>query len=245
MVQIDKSAVSVPAILTSEGRGGVTTNALIIEAEGGAQTFDFDSSIYGHKSVKVLLRQLQHGKCCFCEDHIAHVEHGDVEHFRPKGGFQIDEQQSLQTPGYYWLAYDFNNLFYCCQICNQVYKKNYFPLADESKRVRSHSQDFRLEDSLLIHPEFDNPDEHLTFADEVIKPLNGSQKGIATIKRVGLDRPELEDDRFVYLKTLRILAAVARGDGPQATVAQQHFKDISKPTAVYSLMVRANFPDLV
>ncbi|GAB3999408.1 hypothetical protein GCM10028807_49540 [Spirosoma daeguense] len=245
MVKIDKSTVDVPAILTKEGRGGMATNALIQRAEAGTPTFEFDSSIYGHKSVKVLLRQLQHGKCCFCEDHIAHVEHGDVEHFRPKGGFQKDELQSLQTPGYYWLAYDFYNLFYCCQICNQVYKKNYFPLADENKRVRSHSEDFRLEDSLLIHPELDNPAEHLTFVGEVIKPVNGSQKGIETIKRTGLERPELEDDRFVYLKTLRILAAVARGDGPQAQNAREHFKEIGKSSAIYSLMVRANFRDLV
>jgi uncharacterized protein (TIGR02646 family) len=245
VVQIDKSTVSIPDILKSGGRGEAATIVLIQEAENGALACEFNSSIYGHKSVKELLRQLQHGKCCFCEDYIAHVEHGDVEHFRPKGGFQIDEQQSLQTPGYYWLAYNFDNLFYCCQICNQVYKKNYFPLADETSRVRSHTQNFRVEESLLIHPEVDEPNQHLTFIDEVIKPLNGSRKGIETIKRTGLDRPELEDDRFVYLKTLRILAAVARGDGPQSTIAQQHFKDISKPTAVYSLMVRANFPDLV
>ncbi len=245
MIQIDKSAVSVPSILISGGRGEVATKALIQEAENGVQVFEFNSGIYGHKSVKELLRQLQYGKCCFCEDHIAHVEHGDVEHFRPKGGFQIDEHQLLQTPGYYWLAYNFDNLFYCYQICNQIYKKNYFPLADENRRVRSHKQDFRLEDSLLIHPELDDPNEHLTFINEVIKPLNGSQKGPATIKRAGLDRPDLEDDRFVYLKTLRILAAVARGNGPQAIPAQQHFKEISKATGVYSLMVRANFTDLI
>lgn len=234
-----------PAILASEGRGAVATNLLIQQAEGGATTFTFDSGIYGHKSVKALLRELQHGKCCFCEDYIAHVEHGDIEHFRPKGGFQIDETQPLQTPGYYWLAYDFKNLFYCCQICNQVYKKNYFPLSDEGKRVRSHRQDFQLEDCLLIHPEFDDPKDMLTFADEVIKPLNGSLKGAETIKRAGLDRPDLEDDRFVYLKTLRILAIVARSNGSQAAMARQHFKEISRPTAIYSLMVRANFPDLV
>jgi uncharacterized protein (TIGR02646 family) len=245
VVQIDKSAVVVPTILTKEGRGGIATNALIQAAESGTLTFEFDVGIYGHKSVKVLLRQLQHGKCCFCEDYIAHVEHGDVEHFRPKGGFQTDEQQPLQTPGYYWLAYDFSNLFYCCQICNQVYKKNYFPLSDESKRVRSHRENFQVENSLLIHPGIDEPEKHLTFIGEVIKPLDGSQKGAETIKRAGLDRPELEDDRFVYIKTLRILAAVARGNGPQAIIAQQHFKEISKPTGVYSLMVRANFPDLV
>lgn len=245
MVQIDKSAVLIPVILTGKGRGGAALNALIHQAEGGSVAFSFDSGIYGHKSVKNLLRELQHGKCCFCEDYIAHVEHGDVEHFRPKGGFQINENQPLQTPGYYWLAYDFSNLFYCCQICNQVYKKNYFPLADESKRARSHKEELLQEDSLLIHPEFDDPTNFLTFVDEVIKPLNGSEKGAETIKRAGLDRPELEDDRFVYLKTLRILAAVARGNGPQASIAQQHFKDISKPATIYSAMVRANFPDLI
>ncbi|MBC7569652.1 MAG: hypothetical protein H7319_07955 [Spirosoma sp.] len=244
MVRIDKSSVLVPLILTAKGRGGLATKILISEAEAGGSTFRF-KDIYRHTSVKSVLRELQNGKCCFCEDYIAHVSHGDVEHFRPKGGFQTDEKQPLQIPGYYWLAYDFDNLFYCCQICNQVYKRNYFPLSDEKKRTRSHTQDYREEDSLIIHPEFDDPAQHLTFVGEVIKPVNGSKKGLETIRRTGLDREELEDDRFVYLKTLRVLADVARSGGPQSLAARQHFHEISQATAIYSAMVRANFPDLI
>lgn len=244
MVRIDKSSVVVPLILTAEGRGGLATKALISEAEAGATQFEF-KKIYRDPSVKSVLLELQSGKCCFCEDYIAHVSHGDVEHFRPKGGFQTDEKQPLQTPGYYWLAYDFSNLFYCCQICNQVYKRNYFPLSDETKRTRSHAQEYKDEDSLIIHPEYDDPSEHLTFVGEVIKPVNNSPKGFETIKRTGLDREELENDRFVYLKTLRFLANIARSDGLQSLAARQHFLEISKSSAIYSAMVRANFPDLI
>ena len=158
MIKIDKSTVSIPAILASQGKGDKETAKLIAAFDAGNTTFSFDKSIYAHKSVKELLRAVQYNKCCFCEARINHISHGDVEHFRPKAGYQIDDNQALIKPGYYWLAYDFSNLFFCCQICNQTYKKNYFPLADETKRANSHRDDFSLEESLILHPEFDTID---------------------------------------------------------------------------------------
>lgn len=152
---------------------------------------------------------MQHDKCCFCEAQISHTSHGDVEHFRPKGGYQQSEDEPLQRPGYYWLAYDFSNLFFACQKCNEVYKRNYFPLADTSKRATSHNEDYRQEDSLILHLEFDDTEEHITFDKEVVKPKNDSAKGRETIRRTGLDRLKLEDRRFEYFQLLLTLAKVA------------------------------------
>ena len=53
----------------------------------GAKTFDVKSGIYGAKSVKNALKKDQHSKCAFCEAKVDHVAYGDVEHFRPKKGF--------------------------------------------------------------------------------------------------------------------------------------------------------------
>jgi hypothetical protein len=47
----------------------------------------------------------------------------------------------LEQPGYFWLAYVWANLFLACQLCNQSFKKNLFPLADPAKRARSHLHD--------------------------------------------------------------------------------------------------------
>ncbi len=215
------------------------------EYDNGERRFSFSSNIYGHRTIKEALKSLQHHKCCFCEAKITHISHGDIEHFRPKAGFQTSLNGRLTRPGYYWLAYDFSNLFLACQICNQSYKKNYFPLADERQRARSHHEDYRREENLILHPEFDAPEAHLTFEQEVIKPLNGSVKGEETIKRTGLDRKSLQDNRLEYLQILNALAKIARGHGPEAQEAQAHFRTLGLPQSQYSLMVNSNFPDLV
>lgn len=245
MIRIDKSGTPVPAILAEDGKGTTATQALKDAHDGGETRLSFESKLYGHQTVKDALISLQHDKCCFCEAQISHTSHGDVEHFRPKGGYQQSENEPLQQPGYYWLAYDFSNLFFACQKCNQIYKRNYFPLADISKRANSHTEDYTQEDSLILHPEIDNPEDHITFDKEVVKPRNGSTKGRETIRRTGLNRTKLEDRRFDYFQLLLTLAKVARGNGSEADEARDHFKRLGQPTSLYSAMVRANFPDLI
>lgn len=56
-----------------------------------------------------------HSKCAYCEANTKVVAHGDVEHYRPK---------SI----YWWLAYTYDNYLFSCQICNQTYKSNHFPI---------------------------------------------------------------------------------------------------------------------
>ncbi|MBI1786101.1 MAG: hypothetical protein HYR60_00930, partial [Acidobacteria bacterium] len=51
------------------------------------------------------------------------VAHGDVEHFRPKSV-------------YWWLAYCYDNHLYACQICNQVFKKDRFPVRRKMRPPR-------------------------------------------------------------------------------------------------------------
>lgn len=67
------------------------------------------------KAGKPRLKKDTVGKCAYCESPTDVVAHGDVEHFRPK---------SI----YWWLAYCFDNHLYACQICNQSYKGDNFPL---------------------------------------------------------------------------------------------------------------------
>lgn len=245
MIRIDKSQALVPAILKLRGKGYEETEKMKVDYDNGERNFSFSSRIYGHKSVKETLKQLQNHKCCFCEAKINHISHGDVEHFRPKAGYNTTRSRSLTKPGYYWLAYNFSNLFLACQICNQSYKKNYFPLADETTRAHSHHDNYQREKTLIIHPEFDIPGQHLTFEGEVIKPLNGSNMGRETIKRTGLNRKLLQDHRLEFLVILKILAKVAKGNTPEANEAKTHFKKLGLPNSQYSLMVKSNFHDLV
>jgi len=133
LIRIVKPAVGPPILSDPTKRGPKATADLKTAYDAGERDFSFNSDIYGAKSVKNKLKGVQRNKCCFCEARVAHVSHGDVEHFRPKGGFQQDEGDELIKPGYYWLAYDWSNLFLSCQICNQIHKKNLFPLADPTQ----------------------------------------------------------------------------------------------------------------
>lgn len=69
------------------------------------------------KSAKARVRAESDKKCAYCEASTSTVAHGDVEHFRPK---------SI----YWWLAYHFDNYLFACQICNQIYKGDNFPVAN-------------------------------------------------------------------------------------------------------------------
>src|SRR5262249_38482026 len=67
------------------------------------------------KAGKPRLKLDSAGKCAYCESPTDVVAHGDVEHFRPK-------------KTYWWLAYCFDNHLFACQVCNQSYKSDNFPI---------------------------------------------------------------------------------------------------------------------
>lgn len=64
---------------------------------------------------KKQLRAETFGKCAYCEGPTDLVAYGDVEHFRPKSV-------------YWWLAYCYDNHLFACQICNQGFKGDRFPV---------------------------------------------------------------------------------------------------------------------
>jgi hypothetical protein len=85
-----------------------------IEAGGEIPSKKFDSTYW--KLSKDRLKIESSEKCAYCECQVPQVAHGDVEHFRPK-------------VKYWWLAYCYDNFLFSCQICNQIYKNDEFPVA--------------------------------------------------------------------------------------------------------------------
>lgn len=106
-------------------------------------------NVYANKEVRKQLKKMSHGKCAYCESKITSIYNGDIEHFRPKGGY--GENNPITKPGYYWLASDWNNLLFACPFCNQTNthevmdnktisevvqgKLNQFPLLTETYRL--------------------------------------------------------------------------------------------------------------
>ncbi len=116
----------------------------------GTKKFAFKKAVYGSASVKNALKRNQHHKCCFCETRFDATYAGDVEHFRPKGA--VTEGKTTLRPGYYWLAYEWANLYYACADCNQYRKLNQFPLADPTRRATNHHHPIASEEPLLLDP---------------------------------------------------------------------------------------------
>jgi len=205
----------------------------------GVKTFKLDSDLYGHESVKSALIQAQHAKCAFCESKFAHISYGDVEHFRPKGGCHQAEGKPLQRPGYYWLAYDWANLFLSCTLCNQRFKKNLFPLKRAARRARNHQDSMAAEEPLLIDPGAEDPEALIGFREEVPYAIDGSERGESTISILGLRRPELAERRRDYLVTVKMLRVVAATHEPEAQEARKMLVRIQEDSSEYSSMVRA------
>ncbi|MFO0604960.1 MAG: hypothetical protein U0324_17390 [Polyangiales bacterium] len=241
-----------PAVLTARGAAEDRRNRRRYrkrrdDYRSGALCFEFDQGIYAHADVKAALRRMQRGKCAFCEAKIDHIAYGDVEHFRPKGAFL--RRGALVRPGYYWLAYAWDNLLLACQLCNQRFKANHFPLEKGSTRARFHGHDVARERPLFIDPAREDPAGRLGFREHVPVALSNDRRARVTIARLGLRRPELNERRREHLAIVQVLFAVAQGDPQLLLSVQAHdlLQRMAAPDAEYSAMVRtwllaAGFP---
>lgn len=224
MIRIQKPA-SAPEKLLRDGKrkrrshcSSYTRNPTAYQS--GERNFDFDRTIYSDLSVKQALIAAQHKKCCFCERWIG-ID-GDVEHFRPKQAYQQANGQPLQRPGYYWLAYEWDNLYLACTGCNQRQKKNLFPLQNPGGRAVSHHHNLDDEQPLFIDPGKENPEEFIGFRGEVAYAIEGNARGQVTLKSLNLNQRELPESRLEHLQKLKILwktvqlaKAGAGGDNPE------------------------------
>ncbi|WP_415879615.1 hypothetical protein [Methylomonas sp. TEB] len=240
-----------PAVLQNKGKA--EQQAFCEAYDAGKREFKFDSAIYGNPTVKTALLKMQCDKCCFCESKISHISYGDVEHYRPKGGYKQAEQDELHAPGYYWLPYTWENLLLSCTLCNQQFKKNLFPLLAPQERALNHHDDITLEQPLLINPSATDPRQYIGFRQEIPYAIDGNIYGKATIAVVGLDREALNEKRRSHLALINQLIAVIKLANKQlentelqsvAAQAKQIIAEAILPTAEYSAMINAQLPAL-
>ncbi len=248
MITIHKPT-QVPAILLDKG---VPETDLLIKAfeqmpvdfSTGAKNFIFKKGIYGGRSVKRILWEAQSKKCVFCELK-KEMGEGHVEHFRGKGGYKQAPGDLLGKPGYYWLAYHWDNLFFSCSTCNSSYKMNYFPLADPTKRAKSHLDDLTQEEPLFIHPS-ENPEDFIEFNSWNIRPVNGNNRGKTTIELIGLDRDFHQEERMTHYKVLKEIWTIATDLNQNADTKQKLLALLNEAAAAdktYSCMVKCAIRD--
>lgn len=155
---------------------------------------------YNHDDVKTALIDVYNDKCCYCEKK---VEDFEVEHYRPK---KAPKGKTPAHSGYPWLKLEWSNLLWACSTCNRGSggKHSKFPVSNT--RVTSASANVAdniasssyllAEGALLIHPEIENPENHLTvLPNGKLEIINNSAKGTATIEVCNLNRDRLRLDK--------------------------------------------------
>lgn len=233
MIKIERPE-EVPRVLREEG---VRENDRICreysgnpgEYQSGKKKLTFDGNIYGHHSVKETLLEAQHSKCCYCERKFKASSYGAVEHFRPKGASKQSRSDARRVPGYYWLAFEWDNLLVSCEKCNTSYKGSLFPLRDPGLRVHHHGGDLGIEEALFIDPSREDPREHVRFRREAVEAL--TPRGLETIEGMGLRRSDLEEARKERLDIVELLQGI---HGMGNSVEEHKLKKANEMLELYS-----------
>lgn len=208
----------------------------------GQQSLPMDRNVYAHADVKHALLAMQHGKCFLCESAVQITSHGDVEHFRPKGGSRQEPGAEMERPGYYWLAYDWGNLFLSCEVCNRSFKKNLFPLLNPNERAKAPADDLERELPIFIDPSREEPADFLAFRGAELYAIGDNERGRKTIEWLGLDRDILSNARAAHYDRLKCLYDIVHHIPPVSEAlrasAEQRLTHDAEEGAPYLMMVR-------
>lgn len=236
MIKLTKS--NEPSRLKTKGKKAI--QSICNDYDSGKRTFDFDKTIYNNSSVKKLLKEDQNEKCCYCENKFTESSSGDVEHYRPKNYYQQKKSDTPSELGYYWLVYDWNNLFFSCEICNRLFKKNLFPLKNSNKRAKKHNDKISLEKPLIINPYEEDPKKYISFRAENVYAKEDNMKGKKTIEVIGLNRNSLSENRLNLLKMAKILYKLSKDPNNSTNKeAKQLLKKMTSKESKYSYMIKS------
>ena len=198
---------------------------------------------YKWKDVKNVLMKMHREKCCYCETKLYGAAHLHVEHFRPKAEVRQSRAGNREYPGYYWLAYCWENLLLACPICN-MNKGTLFPLENPVQRVRSHSEDLARELNLFVNPSEEDPREHIRFQGDL--PVPQSDRGRCTIEGLCLRRPELREGRLEWLNTITtLLDSLEIAVGSPPSPSGQAWQDDVRRLIEKSVQPDAKFSSMV
>jgi len=149
--------------------------------------------------LQVALFKESYGKCVYCEQQLRNPKLMQVDHFRPIQNI-ISNHGHRSDQHYFWLAYDWDNLFAACPRCNMS-KGAKFPIAGSP--AVEHTQDDldRIERPLLLNPARCTPEVHLQFhPNGHVQPK--TIEGDYTISILKLNRSELTEFRANRIEEL-------------------------------------------
>jgi len=200
-----KAHAAIPAILEGEAQSAQETLAVTGDKSAIDDYFYkgevVRDRITNRKSTEVqqALLELYHYKCAYCESKDFRPE---IEHYRPKKRVSGVRNH----PGYYWLAYNWDNLLPSCRYCNTSGGKG-DKFTIQGERVTSpplsndrlnwelcHPGNSPLKDEkpYLFHPEVDEPEDAFRFSiSGSIQGVDEEGRGSETIRICLLNRGNL------------------------------------------------------
>ena len=201
-----------------------------------------DKKYYSRKYVKDVLMRAHRNKCCYCETKLYTPGYLHVEHFRPKGAVRQSSTDSNKFPGYYWLAYCWENLLLACLDCNTI-KGTVFPLDNPEQRARSHNDDLTREHERFVDPSREDPRDHIRFDRDL--PIHKTERGRHTIEGLGLRSAALTEQRLQRIQEVNNLIYIVKiteaHPSPDNEVtrikARELLKKAMQPDAPFSSMV--------
>jgi len=176
MIHIEKDFNQIPKFLRNEKINKYIENNL------KSKKNDFRGFHFIKRYLVNELKIIYKNKCAYCESKL--YENIDIEHYRPKSK-------------YYWLTYEWSNIFPVCRACNR-HKGIKFDIEGEEviepqkdrEEWKANSKSFLDEKPLLLHPEIDYPKEHLSFTNDGYIHSNDN-RGKYTIETYNLNRESL------------------------------------------------------
>ncbi|EJT01465.1 AAA family ATPase [Rhizobium sp. CCGE 510] len=206
MIVIDRKSVPVPKILADDSRELIEERERAEKHFRRAPTrrrqtrFRFNTDIIYAPEVRAAIHTLFNGKCAYCESPIGTVATGEVDRYRSRG-FSSNLDGSISQDHYWWLAYEWSNLYAACTACGRC-KGRRFPVdGPRAPKETPASEIDAKEKALLLDPCRDDPDAHLAFDEKgLVTPL--SKQGATTIEVLALNRHELVMARRAALAEL-------------------------------------------
>lgn len=185
-----------------------------------------DSNKYAHKEIKDTLYAMSYGKCFYCETKLS-GGNKEVDHFVEVA---IDHSK----------AYDWENLYLACSNCNDKIDHAKIPVTEALDPCRDSDEEIQ---------------RNITYVDELICAVAGSQKGLNTIKKFKLNTELLDLRRGQWLK--KVLKTVADIEGVMIKEGRKNVTDAERnallrymsPDQPYSLMsevyLKTHFANLI
>ncbi len=191
---------------------------------------------------------LYHNKCVYCESKFGVDGFGQMDHFRPKNAVKDLDGKPVhigkrQHPGYYWLAYDWQNLVPSCGVCNQS-KDVFFPLLRNSRHSLT-PKGVANETPVLIHPAFDRtrPEAHFEYIPKTGALELKTARARAIDQIVKLNREGLYDARrSCFDAAIQLvkdyLDCIRESDDARAALKAKELESIATGAYRYSFVAR-------